>query len=197
MTTNYSCKPVTSKRCRHGVADITSTLHAEGCQFNPGQHQTNVLKNKNSVFVCSKLYSKDFIQIKSTFENKFLPQIINLRVLWSRGYHVCFTLTRSPVQAWTASRKSLENKVWFWKIIFKWFHSSQQNLKKLLRSNSNLNVLLCSSYHVCLMHKSSPEQAWISSSKIFENKCSEFIWSKLHWYDYILINSTFENQLLL
>ena len=137
MKTNFSFKSANSRCC--GVAVITSALHAEDLQFNALQHQTKVLKNKNSVFVCSKLYSKDFIQVKSTFENKFLPWIINLKVLRSRGYQVCFTRRRSPVQAWTASSKSFGNKIFVLcliKIIFKWFHSTQH-----LKTNYSFQTL--------------------------------------------------------
>ena len=137
--------------------------------FQVGKHQ-------GKLFTISCLYltkkSCTLYLVNSTFDMILLLRSTKPKVLWCRGYHVCLTRRRSPVQAWTAARQVFDKMIFFYLIKnkIKHFISSQSNIwYEIAARSTNLKVLWCSSFHDCLIRRRCPVQAWTASRKTFHN----------------------------
>ena len=65
--------------------------------------------DKMIFFYLIKNKIKHFISSQSNIWYEFAVGSTNLNVLWCSSFHDCVTRRRSPVQAWTASRKTFHN----------------------------------------------------------------------------------------
>ena len=146
-----------------------------------------------------KIKIKHFISSLSNIWYEITARSTNLKVLWCSGYHVCVTRRRSPVQAWTASRLVFDKMMFFYliKIKIKHFISSQSSIwYEIAARSTNLKVLWCSGYHVCLTRRRSAVQAWTAARQVFD-KMMFFTWLKLRSSILFLVNPTFDKKLLL
>ena len=64
--------------------------------------------DKMLFFYLIKTKIKHFISNQSNIWYEITARRTDRKVLWCSGYHVCLTRRRSPVQAWTASRKAFD-----------------------------------------------------------------------------------------
>ena len=127
--------------------------------------------DKMMFFYLIKIKIKHFISSQSSIWYEIAARSTNLKVLWCSDFHVCLTRRRSAVQAWTASRQVFDKMMFFYliKIKIKHFISSQSNIwYEIAARSTNLKVLWCSGYHVCVTRRRSPVQAWTASRQVFD-----------------------------
>ena len=156
-----------------------------------GQHQ-------GKLFTISCLYLTKkimhFISRQFNIWYDITARNTNLKVLWCSGYQVCLTLRRSPVQTCTASRQVFDKMMFFYLIKnkIKHFISSQSNIwYEITARRTNLKVMWCSGYHVCLTRRRSPVQAGQHQGKLFTISCLYLTKKIMHfisrqfniWYD--------------
>ena len=107
--------------------------------------------DKMMFFYLIKNKIKHFISSQSNIWYEFAVGSTNLKVLWCSSLNDCVTRRRSPVQAWTASRKTFHNSMSLLdlkKSCTLYLVNSIFDMILLLRSTKP-EVLWCSGYHVC------------------------------------------------
>ena len=83
------------------------------------------------------------------------------------------------------------------KITIKHFISSLSNIwYEITARSTNIKVLWCSGYHVCLTRRRFPVQAWTASMQVFD-KMMFFTWLKIRSSVLFHVNPTFDMKLLL
>ena len=130
--------------------------------------------DKMMFFYLIKNKIKHFISSQSNIWYEITARRANLKVMWCSGYQVCLTLRRSPVQTCTASRQVFDKMMFFYLIKnkIKHFISSQSNVwYEITARRTNLKVMWCSGYHVCLTRRRSPFQVGKHQGKLFTISC--------------------------
>ena len=122
-------------------------------------------------FYLIKIKIKHFISSLSNNWYEITAQRTYRKVPWCSGYHVCLTRRRSAVQASKSSRLDFDKMIIFYliKIKIKHFISSQSSIwYEIAARSTNLKVLWCTVYHVCLTRRRSAVQAWTPSRQVFD-----------------------------
>ena len=85
------------------------------CRGSPVQAWTasRQVFDKMMFFYLTKTKIKHFISNQFNIWYEITARRTNRKVLWCSGYHVCITCRRSPVPAWTASRRVFDKMMFF------------------------------------------------------------------------------------